>query len=165
VISPWVKKGITNSHYWTVINMVRSIEQILGLPAMNQNDAAAEPMSELFTNKPDFAPYSFEQNQIPLDTLNGQPDSNTASLASTDKVTKQTEELSRQWTEWSNKNKKLFTGKNASPDEVNANMLNHSVWYATKGFDKPYPGDKKAHTPAEVEKQPESSAPSPADND
>ncbi|MFD0048003.1 alkaline phosphatase family protein [Actinomycetes bacterium NPDC127524] len=165
VISPWVKKGITNSHYWTVINMVRSIEQILGLPAMNQNDAAAEPMSELFTNKPDFAPYSFEQNQIPLDTLNGQPDANTAALASTDKVTKQTEELSKQWTEWSNKNKKLFTGKNASPDEVNANMLNHSVWYATKGFDKPYPGDKKAHTPAEVEKQPESSAPSPADND
>lgn len=31
VISPWVKKGITNSHYWTVINMMRSIEQILGL--------------------------------------------------------------------------------------------------------------------------------------
>ncbi|MCQ6279102.1 alkaline phosphatase family protein [Bacillus sp. EB600] len=165
VISPWVKKGITNSHYWTVINMVRSIEQILGLPAMNQNDAAAEPMSELFTNNPDFTPYNFEQNQIPLDTLNGQPNSNTAALANTVQVTPEAQEQSKQWTEWSNKNKDKLSGKHASPDEVNANMLNHAVWYATKGFDKPYPGDKKVHTPAEVEQQPESFAPSPAEND
>jgi YVTN family beta-propeller protein len=164
VISPWVKKGITDSHYWTVINMVRSIEQILGLPAMNQNDAAAEPMSELFTNKPDFTPYNFVQNQIPLDTLNGQPGSNTAALANTTNVTPEAKELSKQWTEWSNKHKNEFSGKHASPDAVNANMLNHSVWYATKGFDKPYPGEKKALTPDEVGKQPESSAPSPADN-
>ncbi|MDP4163310.1 MAG: alkaline phosphatase family protein, partial [Bacillota bacterium] len=165
VISPWVKKGTTDSHYWTVINMVRSIEQILGLPAMNQNDAAAEPMSEIFTNKPDFTPYNVIPNQIPLDTLNGQPTANSAALASTSHVTPQTKDLSTQWTEWSNKNKALFTGKKASPDDVNANMLNHSVWYATKGFDKPYPGDKKALSPDEVAKQPESSAPSPADND
>ncbi|WP_129726026.1 bifunctional YncE family protein/alkaline phosphatase family protein [Ectobacillus funiculus] len=164
VISPWVKKGSTNSHYWTVINMVRSIEQILGLPAMNQNDAAAEPMSELFTDHPDLTPYTFEPNQIPLDTLNGQPDANTAALANTAQVTPEAKELSKQWTEWSNKNKDKLTGKHASPDEINANMLNHSVWYATKGFDKPYPGEKKVLTPDEVEKQPESSAPSPADN-
>ena len=164
VISPWVKKGVTDSHYWTVINMVRSIEQILGLPAMNQNDAAAEPMSELFTNKPDFTPYNFEPNQIPLDMLNGQPGSNTAALANTTNVTPQAQELAKQWTEWSNKNKDKFSGKHAGPDDVNANMLNHSVWYATKGFDKPYPGDKKVQTPAEVEQQPESFAPSPADN-
>ncbi|MBM7652341.1 bifunctional YncE family protein/alkaline phosphatase family protein [Neobacillus cucumis] len=165
VISPWVKKGITNSHYWTVINMMRSIEQILGLAPMNQNDAAAEPMSEIFTNEPDFTPYNVEQNQIPLDTLNGQPNANTAALANTEQVTPEAKELSKKWTEWSNKNKDKFTGKHASPDEVNANMLNHAVWYATEGFDKPYPGDKKAHTPEEVEQQPESFAPSPAEND
>ncbi|TWE08565.1 YVTN family beta-propeller protein [Neobacillus bataviensis] len=165
VISPWVKKGITSSHYWTVINMVRSIEQILGLPPMNQNDAAAEPMSEIFTNEPDFTPYKVEQNQIPLDALNGQPNANTAALANTEKVTPEAKELSKKWTEWSNKNKEKLTGKHASPDETNANMLNHAVWYATEGFDKPYPGDKKVHTPDEVEKQPESFAPSPADND
>jgi YVTN family beta-propeller protein len=158
VISPWVKKGITNSHYWTVINMVRSIEQILGLPAMNQNDAAAEPMSELFTNKPDFTPYNFEPNQIPLDTLNGTPEANTAALANTTNVTPEAQELSKKWTEWSNKHKDEFAGKRG-PDAINANMLNHSVWYATEGFDKPYPGEKKVLTPAEVEQQPESNAP------
>ncbi|MEH7118777.1 alkaline phosphatase family protein [Neobacillus vireti] len=165
VISPWVKKGVTNSHYWTVINLVRSIEQILGLQPMNQNDAAAEPMSEIFTNEPDFTPYEVEQNQIPLDTLNGQPNANTAALANTDKVTPEAQVLSKKWTEWSNKNNEKLVGRNASPDETNANMLNHAVWYATKGFDKPYPGEKKVHAPEEVEKQPESFAPSPADND
>ena len=165
VISPWVKKGVTNSHYWTVINMVRSIEQILGLQPMNQNDAAAEPMSEIFTNEPDFTPYEVEHNQIPLDTLNGQPNANTAALANTEKVTPEAQELSKKWTEWSNKNKEKLVGRNASPDETNANMLNHAVWYATKGFDKPYPGEKKVQAPEEVEKQPESFAPSPADND
>lgn len=164
VISPWVKKGITNSHYWTVINMTRSIEQILGMPAMNQNDAAAEPMSEIFTDRPDFTPYNVEQNQIPLTTLNGTPEANTAALANTAQVTPEAQDLSKKWTEWSNKNKDKFTGKNASPDAVNANMLNHAVWYATKGFDKPYPGENKAHTPVEVEKQPESFAPSPIED-
>ncbi|MEH7335319.1 bifunctional YncE family protein/alkaline phosphatase family protein [Neobacillus drentensis] len=165
VISPWVKKGITNSHYWTVINMVRSIEQILGIPTMNQNDAAAEPMSELFTNKPDFTPYEFVPNQIPLDTLNGTPEANTAVLANTTNVTPEAKELSKKWTEWSNKNKDKLTGKNAVPDEINANMQNHAVWYATEGFDKPYPGEKKALAPEEVEKQPESFAPTTTDND
>jgi YVTN family beta-propeller protein len=164
VISPWVKRGITNSHYWTVINMVRSIEQILGLPAMNQNDAAAEPMSELFTDKPDFTPYNFVPNQIPLDTLNGTPEANNAALANTVNITPEAKDASKKWTEWSNKNKDKLTGKNASPDEVNANMLNHAVWYSTEGFDKPYPGENKVLSPAEVELQPESSAPSPAQN-
>ena len=73
-------------------------------------------------------------------------------------------EIAKQWTEWSNNNKHLLSGKKASPDDINANMLNHVTWYATKGFDQPYPGDKKVLTPAEAAKQPESSAPSPAIN-
>jgi YVTN family beta-propeller protein len=164
VISPWVKRGITNSHYWTVVNMTRSIEQILGMQPMNQTDAAAEPMSELFTDEPDFTPYDVEQNQVLLTTLNGTPEANTAALANTAQVTPEAQELSKKWTEWSNKNNDKFSGKNASPDQVNPNMMNHAVWYATKGFDKPYPGEKKVHTPDEVEKQPESNALSTDEN-
>jgi YVTN family beta-propeller protein len=154
LISPWIKRGVTDSHYWTIINMVRSIEQILGLPPMNQNDAAAVPMSELFTDKPDFTPYDAVPNRIPLDTLNGQPSANIAALANTAQVTPATQDLAKQWTEWSNQNKAHFSGKDASPDAVNANMLNHATWYAAKGFDKPYPGEPKTLTPAEVEAQP-----------
>jgi hypothetical protein len=34
--------------------------------------------------------------------------------------------------------------------------MNHATWYATKGYDKPYPGEDKVLTPDEVDKQPES---------
>ncbi|MBB6733087.1 bifunctional YncE family protein/alkaline phosphatase family protein [Cohnella zeiphila] len=158
VISPWVKRDVVDSHYWTVINMVRTIEQVLGLPAMNQNDAAAVPMSELFTDTPDFTPYDFEPNRIPLDTLNGQPGANAAALANTAEATPEVQELEKLWTEWSNQNKDKFSGSNASPDETNANMLNHLTWYATKGFDQPYPGEDKVLTPAEAAEQPASKA-------
>ena len=144
--------------------MLRSIEQILGIKPMNQNDTAAEPMSEIFTNKPDFTPYNYIPNQIPLDTLNGQPGSDTAVLANTTNVTPEAKAIADQWVNWSNANKDQIAGKNAKPDAVNANMLNHSVWYETKGFDKPYPGDNKVLTPAEVQAQPQSHAASPADN-
>ncbi|MFY4774096.1 bifunctional YncE family protein/alkaline phosphatase family protein [Metabacillus sp. RGM 3146] len=158
VISPWVKRGAIDSHYWTVINMVRSIEQILGLPPMNQNDAAAQPMNEIFTNKPDFTPYDVVQNQIPLDTMNGEKKTSAEEKPAV-------KQLVKQWADWSNKNEYLFSGKTASPDEVNANMLNHAVWYATKGYNQPYPGDQKVLTPEETADQPASKAPSPADND
>ncbi|MDB5056067.1 MAG: beta-propeller repeat-containing protein [Bacilli bacterium] len=170
LISPWIKRGITDSHYWTVLNMIRSIEQILGLSPMNQNDTAAAPMSELFTDEPDFTPYEFAPNRIALDSLNGQPGSNVPAIPTTPSATPakqetpETKDLEKQWSEWSDKNKDSFSGKNAAPDKVNANMLNHVIWYATKGYDTPYPGDQKVLTPDEAAEQPESKAPSPAQN-
>jgi YVTN family beta-propeller protein len=173
LISPWIKKGVTDSHYWTIINMVRTIEQILGLPPMNQNDAAAAPMSELFTDKPDFTPYDYVPNRIALDTLNGQPGSTAPAVPITTTPSKppaasgskpETNDLAKLWTDWSDKNKGNFSGENAGPDKTNANMLNHVVWYATKGYDQPYPGEQKVLTPDEVAEQPESKVPSPAKN-
>lgn len=176
LISPWIKRGITDSHYWNIVNMVRTIEQVLGLPPMNQNDAAAAPMSELFTDEPDFTPYNFEPNRIALDTLNGTPGSDQpavlimpsptqpASTLASSAATPEMKDLAKQWSDWSDQNKDYFSGKNASPDKANANMLNHVIWYSTKGYDQPYPGDLKVMTPAEVAEQPESKAPSPAKN-
>ena len=45
VISPYTKRGDVVSTYYSQINMVRTIENILGLPPMNQLDLSAEPMS------------------------------------------------------------------------------------------------------------------------
>ena len=56
--------------YYSQLNVTRTIEQILGLPPMNQLDLAAEPMRALFTDTPDLRPYIAKPNQIPLDTLN-----------------------------------------------------------------------------------------------
>ena len=45
--------------------MVRTIEQILGLPPMNQLDAAATPMASCFADQPDLAPYHGGEEQHP----------------------------------------------------------------------------------------------------
>ena len=62
VISPYVKQqvnsdgtgaGVTeDSTFYTQVNMTRTIEQILGLTPMNQNDLVASPMKTLFVDNP-----------------------------------------------------------------------------------------------------------------
>ena len=62
VISPYVKQqvnsdgtgaGVTEeSTFYTQVNMTRTIEQILGLTPMNQNDLVASPMRTLFVDNP-----------------------------------------------------------------------------------------------------------------
>jgi hypothetical protein len=46
------------------------MEQILGLPPMNQFDASATPMFDCFTEVPDFTPYTALPANIALDELN-----------------------------------------------------------------------------------------------
>jgi hypothetical protein len=70
VISPWTRTALTDSHYYSQVNMVRTIEQILGLPPMNQMDLAAPPMTDLFTDTPNSAPFTAVANQVPLDEMN-----------------------------------------------------------------------------------------------
>jgi hypothetical protein len=48
VISPWVKRGVIDSTMYTTSSFVRTMELILGLPAMTQFDAAATPMYASF---------------------------------------------------------------------------------------------------------------------
>jgi hypothetical protein len=50
--------------------MVRTIEQILGLPPMNIQDAIANPMNDCFTTQADLTPYVSVPNNIPLDEMN-----------------------------------------------------------------------------------------------
>jgi hypothetical protein len=62
VFSPYVKHGVVDSTYYTQIDMTRTIEQILGLPPMNQMDLAASPMWNAFTDTPDLTPYTAVAN-------------------------------------------------------------------------------------------------------
>jgi len=50
--------------------MVRTIEQILGLPPMNIIDATALPMFDCFQDTPDNTPYTARPNLIRLDEMN-----------------------------------------------------------------------------------------------
>jgi YVTN family beta-propeller protein len=66
IASPYAKRGVVNSDYFSQINVVKTIEQILGAQPMNQMDRAAVPMLSAFTNTPDLTPYDTVPNQIPL---------------------------------------------------------------------------------------------------
>jgi len=62
---------VVNSTAFTQVNMARTIEQILGLPPINQFDLVASPMSNLFTDHPpqsNFAPWSHVAATVPLCT-------------------------------------------------------------------------------------------------
>jgi hypothetical protein len=50
--------------------MLRTMEEILGLPPLTQYDAAATPMWAAFRAAPDSTPYEARPNGVPLNELN-----------------------------------------------------------------------------------------------
>jgi hypothetical protein len=118
VISPYTKRGVVDSTFYTIINMYRTIEQILGLAPLNQFDAAAQPMFSLFQAKPDITPYTALPNQIPLDEMNPR----LAGLTG----------LQREMAEFSQ------SIDFSEPDSGPADILNRAIWHSVKGFGTPY---------------------------
>ena len=72
VISPYSRLQTKVSKNYNQTCIVRSIEQILGLPPMNIIDATALPMFDCFTNKPSNYIYQSLPNRIPLNRLSPQ---------------------------------------------------------------------------------------------
>jgi len=70
VISPYskIKKTVSTNYNQTCI--VRSIEQILGIPPMNAIDATALPMFNCFGSNLSLTPYKVIANHIKLDQIN-----------------------------------------------------------------------------------------------
>src|SRR5262249_20143542 len=48
VAGPYVKSGAVVSTYYTTVNMVRTIEDVLGIPPLGLNDGLAAPMADGF---------------------------------------------------------------------------------------------------------------------
>jgi YVTN family beta-propeller protein len=118
VISPYsvLQKTVHINYNQTCI--VRTIEQILGLPPMNVIDATALPMFDCFNDKLVKKTYAFEKNNIPLNEMN----QSASSL--------------------SGKAKK-FALQSSLPefdhiDGGNDDLLNRILWFASKG-NTPYP--------------------------
>lgn len=70
VISPYSRMQKTVSVNYNQTCMVRSIEQILGIPPMNLMDATARPMFECFEAGSSNIAYKAVPNRIPLDEMN-----------------------------------------------------------------------------------------------
>src|SRR5208283_3426601 len=60
----YVKQGALVSTPYNTIDFVRTIEEVLGLPPMNLNDALARPMADIFNTTP--SPWSFTVTPAPI---------------------------------------------------------------------------------------------------
>ena len=69
VISPYSRLQKTVPTNYNQTSLLRSIEQILGIPPMNILDATALPMFDCFNNKPSDYTYQTLNNRIPLDRV------------------------------------------------------------------------------------------------
>jgi len=125
VISPYTRRGSVDSHFYSIVNMFRTIKQILGLPPGNQFDLAAEPMFTTFTSRPNFTPYSAVPNNVPLNEMNPP----VAALRG----------LQRELAEFS------LAIDSSEPDSAPADMLNRAIWHSVKGFDTPYNYGRPIH--------------------
>ena len=143
VVSPYaVQYGATDSTYYSQVNMTRTVEQILGLPPMNQYDLVASPMRTDFTNTPgpdNFLPWTHLPNQVPL---------NEGVTASTDKPT-DSRKVKALRAAWLQKKAQIFAGKLHKPDAEDPDTVNHLNWYEATGFTRPYPGESTVRPPSE----------------
>jgi hypothetical protein len=57
---PYVKKGYTSHTHANFGSILRMIYTLLDVPFVNQYDATATLLTDLFTPKPDYTPYSLE---------------------------------------------------------------------------------------------------------
>ena len=70
VISPYTKRRTVNHNMYSTSGMLRTMELVLGLPPMSQYDAAALPLFECFTSKPDTSSYSAKAARVNLEERN-----------------------------------------------------------------------------------------------
>ena len=57
VISPYAKRNYVGKTHYSFGSIFKTFWNILGLPYLNQYDAGATDLSDMFTGKPDFTPY------------------------------------------------------------------------------------------------------------
>ncbi|MDX2443217.1 MAG: bifunctional YncE family protein/alkaline phosphatase family protein [Bacteroidales bacterium] len=119
VVSPYTKRKQVVSTNYSQINMFRTIENILGIPPLNQFDLAAVPMLDCFTNKPDFKPYKALPNNIPLDEINPELTS-----------------LSGYALFWAQKSMEQNLDE---LDRIDEDTFNRIIWHSVKGYNVPYP--------------------------
>lgn len=117
LIGPYVKRNAVIHTMYSTSGFLRTMELILGLPPMSQYDAAAAPLFECFTNKPDFTPYVLKHPLIDLDTRN----------VAVNESSKRSEQFN-------------FAKEDAAPDLD----LNEVIWKSVKGEHSVMPAPKRS---------------------
>jgi DNA-binding beta-propeller fold protein YncE len=120
VASPYARRKAVVSTQFNTVSIIRTLEQILGLPPMNQFDAAATPMFDCFTDTADFTPFASVPNNVPLDQMNPDP------KAQVDPQLRRDAYASARMN---------FRQVDRAPEDT----LNRILWRAMRGTREPYP--------------------------
>jgi len=120
VVSAYTRRGAVVRTQYNTTSILRTIEQILGLPPMNQFDATATPMFDCFADTPDFTPFQAVTNNVPLEELNPPANAIHDPLLRRNAVVSARLPLDR---------------VDACPEDT----LNRILWHAMKGSAAPYP--------------------------
>jgi hypothetical protein len=112
VISPYCKRGVVDSTFYTTASMIRTMELILGLPPLTQFDAGATPMFNSFQKTCQATPFAVVKPTVNLLAKNT-PKSPFAKESA----------------------KMNFREYDLAPED----QLNRILWYAARGTDAPYP--------------------------
>jgi YVTN family beta-propeller protein len=163
VISPWAQHGKVINTYYSQISVVRTIEQILGAQPLNEKVAAATPMYDAFTSRPNYTPFNAVPNQVPLtegiftpptcglDTLGKTGAAATAlnqAEAQKTEVPANEQATAAAWKAWLAG--QHLSGNGAIPDYPDPEQMNRYTWYQAHGWTVPYPGDSKIYAPSQV---------------
>ncbi len=111
VISPYTKRAQILSTFYNQAGVLHTMEQIMGLPPMNQQDAMAPLMFDCFCDTPDFTPYTALPNQINL-------------------VSGGNARLSSKARYYAGKVRKMDFTK---PDRIEEDAFNRFIWHSIKG--------------------------------
>ncbi len=121
VISPYNRRHYVDHTRYTTVNMIKSMEMMLGISPMNRFDTIAQPITTCFQETPDLSPYHVQPNNVRLDEPN--PGRKAASMTLMDRY-------------WTQVTKNLDWSK---PDAPDSDKLNRIIWYSLRG-NTPYPG-------------------------
>ncbi len=119
-ISPLAKRRAVVSTQYNTTSVIRTIEQILGLPVMNQFDASATPMFDCFREEADLTPFTAVPARVPLDQMNPAPAKIADAALRRDAIASA---------------KMNFREVDKAPED----QLNRILWRAMKGSGVPYP--------------------------
>lgn len=130
-ISPYARRGIVDSTFYNHASMVKTIELILGLPAMSLFDLTANDMRASFLDAgaaPDLTPFTALEARVALDETNRKLGAITGPDAAARRLAARASSRMR------------FDIPDAAPSD----RLNRILWHEAKGWNRPYPGVKRS---------------------
>ncbi|MBA3924252.1 MAG: hypothetical protein H0X31_22140 [Nostocaceae cyanobacterium] len=138
IISPYTKRRVLVNTNYNTVSILRTMEDLLGIGYLGINDANAEPMSDAFTNKPNFTPY---QAIVSGNLCTAPVDSKLVPACLDANVVKTVAvPLLRDRTWWAQATQE-FDFK--IEDKIDPEAFNRILWVGIKGDSVPYPVGSK----------------------